>query len=369
MQLPSFSPLVFALAGLAASNAHHGPSLQDAATHDFTPSSLSPYKIQEGINHLPLVYDFNTSNSRVANASNSWWLSSFLYGSNNHEYMVVSHIMDLVEVTFNRGSIYDITNRSYSQFAKSSTDDSIYKFAANGHFNITVDTDFHFGSTTTGNATQQLRSYSTVEGAEYDLTFDLSAPVIFNAGIGGVFNLGGSHTAEWSMPGGRTTGHLTQDGVTITVDSKRSLTWYDRQWNVGEGAASANWTWFELHLQTPAQQERKISAWVYDSEATGRRQWATVQSEGGSAIEMIEHYETFGHEWYSNHSNYTYPLNWKVGLQDGTELTIRSVYEDQEIGYPTSLLTYEGFVTVSGTDATGEPISGYGLVEMEPTSS
>lgn len=32
------------------------------------------------------------------------------------------------------------------------------------------------------------------------------------------------------MPDGKTTGWLAFNGSTITVDTEKSLTWYDRQW-------------------------------------------------------------------------------------------------------------------------------------------
>lgn len=103
----------------------------------------------------------------------------------------------------------------------------------------------------------------------------------------------------------------------------------------------------------------------------GHHRWATSQPPGtsGNLVQAVKSIEPFGNTWYSTNSNFTYLLNWNVALEDGTLLTISSALEDQEIGPLTTLLTYEGFVNVTGTGPNGEYLGGFGLVEIEPLNS
>ncbi|PVH77925.1 hypothetical protein DL98DRAFT_656476 [Cadophora sp. DSE1049] len=202
---------------------------------------------------LPLAYDINISNSCMANASNSWWTSTYLTGSDSHDYMVVSHVTDLIEITMYRASVLDITDNIHFQWTNMSLDPNLFESSQNGEFNITIGDNFNFGSTLPGNATQQLRTMLNVpeSGVQYDLTFDITAPKILNTGIGGFFAFGSARTAQWSMPSGRTTGSLTRNGTVIYVDSDKSFTWYDRQWNIspsgGAGTPPTTWTWSHIH--------------------------------------------------------------------------------------------------------------------------
>ncbi|PYH89172.1 hypothetical protein BO71DRAFT_113714 [Aspergillus ellipticus CBS 707.79] len=367
----------FSLAVTVAALIATGQGHQNGCSRPTSPYSFRPIDnvsdVAETVEGFPLVYDFNTSNSRAANATNSWWVSAFLHGSDDHEYLVLSHITDVTVVSYYRGSIFDITDKTYVQFGNLSTAPTLYSNSHNGAFNVSIDNSFYFGATLPGNATKQLRTSSAVQGVQYDLTFDLSTPVLLNTGLGGYFEFGSYQTVEWSMPAGRTTGTLVRNGTTVTIDSDESFTWYDRQWNVQTGSSGSmpNWTWFELHLNQASQKrEDRVSLWVYDDEKTGRRQWATVQPEGGlNVVSAVRSFESYGNTWTSSNTNNTYAQNWLVTLQDGTQLDISSVYADQEVGYPTTFVSYEGFVTVSGKSASGECVSGYGLVEVNPPSN
>jgi hypothetical protein len=317
------------------------------------------------IDPLPLPFNFNTSNSEIAHASNSWWISSFVHGDNNHQYMILSHVLATGAYSIYRGSIYDITEPDFVQFTTTTTDSGLLDNSQNGGFNITTN-DFFFGSSLPGNATEQLRTASTNSDVQFDITFDLSAPVIFNTGNGGLFQFGIDQTGEWSMPAGSTTGSLVHKGKTISIDTDHSFTWYDRQWNIG-APASLNWTWFQLHVSSHhLESPRLLSIWSYDSNDVGHRQWATTQSTPGvSNVMPVKTYEPFGPNWVSPNSNNTYSQSWEIVLQDNTRLTVKSTHEDQELRSDT-FVTYEGFVTVTGVGPDGEPVSGYGLVEIQP---
>lgn len=277
--------------------------------------------------------------------------------------------MEFTTIIYYRGSIYDITEKVYVQFGNYSNDASIFANSYDGALNVSIGDSFYFGSPLPGNATKQLRTISTVQDCQYDITFALSAPLLLNTGIGGYYGFGAAQTVEWSMPAGRTTGTLVRNGSTVTIEPDESFTWYDRQWTVASGSfIMPNWTWFELHMNNALNEKTdRVSLWIYDDVSKGRRQWATTNFEGGmNGVTAVHSFHSYGDTWTSSNTNVTYAQNWMVTLADGTELDIRSVYGDQEVGYPTTLVSYEGFVTVTAKSASGESVSGYGLVEVQP---
>ncbi|KAL4972285.1 hypothetical protein BDW66DRAFT_154848 [Aspergillus desertorum] len=286
------------------------------------------------IDPLPLPYDFNTSNSEMADSSNSWWISSFLTGNDNHQYMVLSHVLATDAYGLYRGAIYDITKPACTRFSEMTTQN----LAANSQDDL-----------------------------QFDLTFDLTAPVVFNTGLGGLFQFGPDQTGEWSMAAGRTSGSLVFNGKKVAVNEERSQTWYDRQWNVGPAPTSLTWTWFQLHINNgKSDRSELVSVWMYDSDVKGHRQWATTQPEAGiNVVQPVPTVEAFGLCWTSPHTNATYDQAWKIVLQDSTTLTVQATYEDQELWAARGFATYEGFVTVTGTNADGECVTGFGLVEIQ----
>ncbi|KAJ5711771.1 hypothetical protein N7488_005927 [Penicillium malachiteum] len=224
---------------------------------------------------------------------------------------------------------FDIEEKEFSQFSFLTEESGLYDYSQDGEFNVSI-SDFYFCSTNAENATKQPRAASANPDVQYNITFDFSASIIFNTGNGGYFQLGDYQTAEWSMPAGRTHGTL-------------------------------------LHLDSPAAQSKeKLSIWVYDSEDAGHRQWAKTQQEAEiNKVVPVKSFEPFGQTWTSPSSNQTYAQSWNLVLRDNTHLTVKSIYDDQELNLDNEFVTYEGFVTVSGRSASGEGITGYGLVEME----
>ncbi len=290
-------------------------------------------------------------------------------GSDEHEYMILSHLLATPAYSIYRGSIYDITEAAFWQFTETSTDSTLLDNSQNGALNVTIG-DYFFGSTLSGNATKQLRTSVTRSDIQFDVTFNLSAPILFNTGIGGLFQFGPDQTGEWAMPAGITTGSLIRDNKTITFDTDRSYTWYDRQWNVGKAPTSSfTWTWFQLHLKQNNQpaDSQKFSIWRYDSGDVGSRQWVTSQTQDGvCSVQPLKTFEALGDTWTSPHTNHTYAQKWHLVFHDNTELIISGTLEDQEL-QSTTFATYEGFVTASGTTPCGEALEGYGLVEIQPS--
>ncbi|KAE8130891.1 hypothetical protein BDV38DRAFT_265938 [Aspergillus pseudotamarii] len=365
--MSKLSLLVWALAVVAqatSSRCNHKQSSHHTAAYDFHPSQAG-IQTARLIDPLPLPYDFNTSNSEMVDSSNSWWISSYLTGSDNHQYMVLSHVLASDKLKFYRGGIYDITEPAYTQFSKMTTQ-NLTANSQDGKFDIRTG-DFFFGSALANSTITKLRTVSNRTDLHFDLTFELTAPILFNTGLGGLFQFGPDQTGEWSMPAGKTSGWLVFNGKKVAVNEKRSQTWYDRQWNVGPGPASLSWTWFQLHIKEESSDENElVSVWMYDSDVKGHRQWATTQSKDGiSVVQPVRTVEPFGESWTSPHSNVTYHQAWTMVLQDETTLTITTTYNDQKLWAAGGFATYEGFITVNGTNANGNCVTGFGLVEIQ----
>lgn len=169
------------------------------------------------------------------------------------------------------------------------------------------------------------------------------------------------------MPAGTTTGTITKNGTEIAIDTEKSFTWYDRQWQAGP---STVWTWFQLHIQTDGEEEHsRLSIWFYPAGWAGgpEKGFATIQKQPGVQVVSPATKVDGDRQWTSSVSNVTYALDWALELQDGTSLEVRNIREDQELADSDGLfVTYEGFVEVTGKTASGETITGFGVVEIQP---
>ncbi|KAL4745804.1 hypothetical protein BDW72DRAFT_198290 [Aspergillus terricola var. indicus] len=292
---------------------------------------------------LPTAFDFNTSTARSPVPQTP--------GGAQHAYSVY------------RGATYSTSEPAYHQFSELTVHDLTVN-SRDGKFNISTG-DFFIGSSLPSQAVKQVRTAANRTDVRFDTTYDFSAPVVLNTGIGGLFAFGPDSTGQWSMPAGRTSGSFFWKCKKVSLDEKRSQTWFDRQWNVGPPPSTLNWTWFQLHINNGKGAQNEIqSIWIYDSDEVGHRQWSTAQPQAGvNVVQAVKSFEPFGQAWTSPHSNSTYKQAWNVVLQDGTSLTIESAHDDQEL-HTSAFSTYAGFVTVTGSDASGDPFAGYGLVEI-----
>jgi hypothetical protein len=162
------------------------------------------------------------------------------------------------------------------------------------------------------------------------------------------------------MPTGTTTGSLTVDGAVITIDSKKSFTWYDRQF---QSSGASEWTWFALHTTSAITKARKTySIWFSPDGHGGTKGFATVRDKKGVQSVVAAKLTTRGSPWPSPASGIEYATEWNVSLADDTSLNIKVLRKDQEMVDPQATQsTYEGFVNVSGIG-----VSGYGVVEIQP---
>ncbi|KAH7409721.1 hypothetical protein BKA64DRAFT_742765 [Cadophora sp. MPI-SDFR-AT-0126] len=321
------------------------------------------------VNTLPLTYDIAGSQSAAVNAQGSFWSSSYIHGSNNRDYFVISHAA-IVPLPFGnsvyRASMLDITSpaalyESFETFSNVST-----LFSDNGDFSAQYP-DYFFGAANPGSSATNLRTWSTVPDVRFDLNFDFSSQVLLNGGLGtfpGAFN---TTVKEWSVPACKTRGWLIANGTNVTVNADKSLTWYDRQW----GGAPANWTWFQLHIHSPqpGQPDIPFSIWTYGDATTGVLGFATVRGPVGATqgVIPVKSLKPSSRTYISPSSNVVYPLDWVLELSDGTNLAISSVRPKQElVGANGAFPAYEGYVAVSGVLAGKQKAVGYGMAEIVP---
>jgi hypothetical protein len=323
---------------------------------------------------LPIPFNLTESQTETqtggrGSPGGSFWLSSFIHASDHHDYMVVSHVIaansfKLSNLTLYRASILDITNPSrYAQF--SFTSDVSNVFSDNGDFNAAF-ANYGFASAQPVEATPAMRTWSNVSGIEFDLNFQLSSPALLNGGLG-YFPAANSNVYEWGAPAAKTTGWLSLNGSKVTVDTTKSLTWYDRQWT----GAPSPWTWFELHIDDGRHGGSAIpmSIWTWKDGTSSLAGLATIREAPGiQTVVPVTSLQPSNRTYTSKATNSVYPLDWVLKLADGTRLSVSSVRPDQELFaqggiYP----TYEGYVTVTGTYKGSRKVTGYGLVEVVPT--
>jgi hypothetical protein len=306
-----------------------------------------------GLAALPVPYNLSTSqtNSIENGATNSFWISSFVTGSNGHQYFIIGHAMEGTGLGASyRASILDITNPSFRvQFSQAATANTSF-YSATGVFNFTT-SNFTFASTSATDGLSKMRVWANYNDVRYDLTFATSSPVLLNGGTGS-FEVAGGVGYEWSIPAAKTTGSLTVNGRTITVDTASSLTWYDREWgNVGQ-----SWYWFEIHVDPMAHLPNGavLSLWCWADTISGNKNFATVRDDAGtqSVVAVTKFTPDMSSKWTSPDTNLTFVQDFEVELADGTSFSISSLIDDQVLwdeSNPALGGGYEGYMTVTGT--------------------
>ncbi|KAH7118070.1 hypothetical protein B0J13DRAFT_513959 [Dactylonectria estremocensis] len=321
--------------------------------------------LAKGLDKLPIAYNLLDSQTKaVVPVGSSFWSSSFIRGSDDHDYMIVSHVLagQPISPSLYRGSVLDISNTSrYARFEIFSDISNVY--SATGDLNATY-SDYGFSSISSDKS-PAMRTWSSISGSEFDLTFDLSSPALLNGGLGS-FPAANSTAYEWSMPAGKTKGWLQIDGKKVSVDTKRSVTWYDRQWS----GAPASWTWFQLHIEgdEPGVPETPYSIWAWPRTTSGSEGISTSRdARGVQSVAPVASVKTSDRIFTSPASGVEYALDWTVKLADGTQFSVSSVRDDQELyADGGQFATWEGFVKVTGRHKDGRKFKGYGLVEIEP---
>lgn len=79
------------------------------------------------------------------------------------------------------------------------------------------------------NPLKGIRTCNSLDGIEFDITFNFTSPVFINAALDS-YLVGGQLGYESSLPKRVTQGWLRFDGERVDIIPEKSLTWYDRQW-------------------------------------------------------------------------------------------------------------------------------------------
>ncbi|KAG9512272.1 hypothetical protein KCV07_g9552, partial [Aureobasidium melanogenum] len=322
-------------------------------------------QVEDLLSSLPT--QFNVSQSQTpygGDYGDSYWSSSFITGTDDREYFILSHTLITTSLEVYRGSILDIAGESFHQYTYAGNSSSHVKNLTT--FNLDFG-DFGFGAVGE-NALGTVNTFLTSPDVTYNITFDLSTPMILNGGSG-TFNWERNVIAnEWSVPAGLTHGSFNIHNQTIVIDPVRSMTWYDRQWEIG---SADSWTWFELHVgSAEGSFGTKYSIWFYKSGYINgiTKGFATVRERPGIQKVIPVTLSTSNRTWTSPSTGVSYPLDYTIRFVNGLVLDVSSIIDDQELWFKAEdveLATYEGFVNVTGSQA-GKLVSGFGLVEIEP---
>lgn len=175
-----------------------------------------------------------------------------------------------------------------------------------------------------------------VTGAEAFIDVQMRAlgHVLYSGGAG-IMKMWDVETYQYAIPEMVTEGFITIQGEVISLSG---VSWFDRQYsNLPKKSKSMlksnpNWIWMHLSFDNHPD---KISLWD-TSQGTSQNEfaWATVlQPDGSHITAVVEPLISFATDrWKSPGSGKTYPLKWKVKIQDlDAYLEVRPVFENQEI--------------------------------------
>lgn len=115
--------------------------------------------------------------------ANSYWSSSYISGTDGHEYLVLSHVLATPALSVYRGSVLDITDPSFFQQFTSFWNASS-TFAANKTaLDFASGDGFYFGLSSTDKL-GPMTTWHDAESTSYNLTYELTSAVILNGGAG-----------------------------------------------------------------------------------------------------------------------------------------------------------------------------------------
>jgi hypothetical protein len=136
------------------------------------------------VSPLPVQYELADSQAFKPGVSSSYWASSYIQGSDGHQYLVISHFItiDPPGIAVRRASILDVTNPSY--YNQSSTVGVPPPSVDEGSAGVNVIYDDYGFVSTTADPLGRISMYSTNPASTFNITFSLSTPVILNGGQG-----------------------------------------------------------------------------------------------------------------------------------------------------------------------------------------
>lgn len=132
---------------------------------------------------LPSQWNISDSQSVYTGIANSYWSSSYISGTDGHEYLVLSHVLATPDVGVYRGSILDITDPSFFQQFTSFWNASSLFAANKTAFDFALGGDFYFGLAS-ADRLGPITTWNDGESFSYNLTFEMTSALILNGGAG-----------------------------------------------------------------------------------------------------------------------------------------------------------------------------------------
>ncbi|KAI9326455.1 hypothetical protein DFJ73DRAFT_632582 [Zopfochytrium polystomum] len=301
----------------------------------------------------------------------SYWTGSFVTASNNHQYLLINHVMYIGTgssyLATTHISVYDINTKSFSQNVYSEFTTGPFAWSTSSSSSAPLlrrSASLNGIDALSADNVTQLHSWSRAPNNTFDLVVDATSAVLLNGGMG-QFELMGAACVEWGLTKGRTSGNITlAGGAVVAVDPARSFTWYDRQFSVpGSGSSTGgNYTWFSLILPgTPI----RASIWAVDT-ATTKRRLATFRFDNGTHVTKTFKFTPLADGMYtSKNTNITYHTKHRLTFPDGDYINVAATSLDQEQYNTTSAagIAYEGF-SVMDVSLFGRHAVGYGTTEI-----
>ncbi|KAJ5917359.1 hypothetical protein N7466_010913 [Penicillium verhagenii] len=315
---------------------------------------LEPEKLTD-VQRVPSLQTLATS--QLTHNHGSWWTGSLISAKNGHQYFVISHYVNSGgQRDLYRASVLDLDSLEYHSFVQVGNG----SYPSSDFFHLVVGIGGNGFEGISGDNLAAMRTHSTQDDVTFDLIYHLSTLPLVTGGPD-INILDDGKAYGWALPACKTYGTMTINDQKIHVDSRHSLTWYDRYW--GSGGLYSNWTWFHLHMPGGF----KLSIWAGDRADNGSdERLATIRTSKGSlTLVGVSCTPDSEHTWYSSATDKTYPLAWTVLIPDYiSTLRIISITEDQlSVGPSASGAAYGGFVTFSG-EFLGAQVEGYGMVEI-----
>ena len=210
----------------------------------------------------------------------------------------------------------------------------------------------------------RLRAAATIDGTSAALVLvqlPLKPPAVHGGGISRKGDCPSCASHYYSYTRLRTTGTLTYEGKTLTVEG---TSWMDHEFGSAQlQSGVTGWDWFSIQLDDG----REVMLYVLR-----RRDGSIVPQSSGSLIERDGRliaipagaFTTRAQgKWKSPHTGAVYPSGWRVRVsQANLDVTLSPLVLDQELADPGGVSYWEGAVDVR--DASSNLPRGEGYVEL-----
>lgn len=132
---------------------------------------------------LPSQWNISDSQSLYTGIANSFWSSSYISGTDGHEYLVLSHVLATPDLNVYRGSVLDITDPSVFQQFTSFWNASSLLAANRTALDFALGDSFYFGLSSTDKL-GPMTTWNDAEDFSYNLTYEMTSTLILNGGAG-----------------------------------------------------------------------------------------------------------------------------------------------------------------------------------------